>query len=163
MRKRLIDEDRQAGAPATTDWLALEALADVEISSEDPEHPIESALLADSGGGWRAALPGKQTIRLLFAEPQKLRRIRLRFVETEVQRTQEYLLRWSGDGGLSFSEIVRQQWNFSPQGAYSQTEDHQVDLAGVTVLELIIVPDIGNDAAVASLAELRIATSRPSP
>ena len=74
-----------------------------------------------------------------------------------MQRTQEYLLRWSGDAGQSFREIVRQQWNFSPEGSVTQTEEHRVDLSGVTVLELIITPDIGNEHALASLAELRIA------
>lgn len=152
MRKRL---DRQNTAPA--DWLRLEELAEVEISSEDPRHPIESALLAEAGSGWRAAVPGQQTIRLLFAQPQPLRRIRVHFVETAVQRTQEYLLRWSGDAGQSFREIVRQQWNFSPEGSVTQTGEHRVDLCGVTVLELIITPDIGNKHALASLAELRIA------
>ena len=71
-----------------------------------------------------------------------------------------YLLRWSADGGQSFREIVRQQWNFSPQASTSETEEHQVELAGVKVLELIITPDIGNDGnndAVASLAQLRVA------
>ncbi len=86
-----------------------------------------------------------------------MRRIFLAFVEPAVQRTQEYLLRWSGDGGKSFREIVRQQWNFSPQGASSQTEQHEVDLSGVGVLELIITPDIGNRQAFASLARLRLA------
>ncbi|MBL8409233.1 MAG: carbohydrate-binding protein [Candidatus Accumulibacter sp.] len=155
MHKRLIDEDPQLTAAA--DWLKLDELAEVEISSEDARHPIESALLAGAGSGWRAAVPGKQTIRLLFAQPQQLRRIRVRFVETAMQRTQEYLLRWSGDAGQSFREIVRQQWNFSPEGSVTQTEEHRVDLSGVTVLELIITPDVGNEHALASLAELRIA------
>ena len=155
MRKRLIYEDPQPTAAA--DWLKLDELAEVEISSEDARHPIESALLAGAGSGWRAAVPGQQTIRLLFAQPQQLRRIRVRFVETAMQRTQEYLLRWSGDAGQPFREIVRQQWNFSPEGSVTQTEEYRVDLSGVTVLELIITPDIGNEHAVASLAELRIA------
>ena len=155
MRKRLIYEDPQPTAAA--DWLKLDELAEVEISSEDAWHPIESALLAGTGSGWRAAVPGQQTIRLLFAQPQQLRRIRVRFVETAMQRTQEYLLRWSGDAGQSFREIARQQWNFSPEGSVTQTEEHRVDLSGVTVLELIITPDIGNEHALASLAELRIA------
>jgi len=59
MRKRLIeDKNRQNTAPA--DWLRLEELAEVEISSEDARHPIESALLAEAGSGWRAAVPGQR-------------------------------------------------------------------------------------------------------
>lgn len=157
MRKRVIADARDATAAATGDWLKLEDLTEVEISSEDAVHPIESALLPGEGGGWRAAAPGKQTIRLLFPQPQALRRIWLSFFEPSVPRTQEYVLRWSADGGQSFREIVRQQWNFSPDGANRQAEDHRVELAAVNVLELIITPDIGNGNAVASLAELRIA------
>jgi len=159
MRKRLIDAAtaQAAGSPAANDWLPLAERVEVEISSEDAGHPIESALVSGTGDGWRAAFAGQQTIRLLFARPQQLRRIQLRFVETAVQRTQEYLLRWSADGGQSFREIVRQQWNFSPEGSSTQSEEHRVDLAECTVLELIITPDIGNAQAVASLAELRVA------
>jgi hypothetical protein len=36
-------------------------------------------------------------------------------------------------------------------------EEYAVDLAGVTALELIIVPDISGGDALASLAQLRIA------
>jgi hypothetical protein len=157
MRKRIIAPAEQQTASPDQDWLHVEALAEVEITSEDAAHPIESALLPGSAAGWRAAGPGKQTIRLLFASPQRLQRIRLNFVETRAERTQEYVLRWSADGGRSFREIVRQQWNFSPQGATSETEDHQVDLAAVTVLELSIVPNISGGVEPASLAQLRLA------
>jgi len=157
MRKRVISDVPQADASPRGDWLNLEDLAEVEISSEDAAHPIESALVPGGDSGWRASVPGKQTIRLLFAQPQTLRRIWLSFVETSVQRTQEYVLRCSADGGQSFRDIVRQQWNFSPDGANKQSEDHRVELAAVNILELIITPDIGNQAAFASLAQLRIA------
>jgi hypothetical protein len=66
-------------------------------------------------------------------------------------------LRWSADGGRSFQEIVRQQWNFSPHGATRDTEDHRVDLPAVTVLELSIIPDASGGNARASLAQLRLA------
>lgn len=157
MRKRLITGDRQDQRQPDRDWLDLEHLAEVEITSEDALHPIESALLPGSGAGWRAAGPGKQCIRLLFSSPQRIRCIHLSFVESSVRRTQEYVLRWSADGGQSFREIVRQQWNFDPAGATGEAEDHQVDLPGVTTLELDIIPEIGGGDAHASLARLRIA------
>jgi hypothetical protein len=157
MRKRIIAPVQQDSSPPDEEWLNLEALAEVEITSEDAAHPIESALLSGRGPGWRAAGPGKQTIRLFFADPQRLRRIWLSFVESTAERTQEYALRWSPDGGRSFREIVRQQWNFSPQGATGETEDHRVDLSGVTVLELSIVPNTSGGDARASLARLRLA------
>jgi len=156
MRKRIIGQVQQGTEPPG-DWLNVEELAEVEITSEDTGHPIESALVSGGTTGWRAAGPGKQTIRLLFASPQRLRRIWLDFVETRIGRTQEYVLRWSPDGGQSFREIVRQQWNFSPEGATRQTEDHQVDLPAVTVLELSIIPDTSGGPSLASLAQLRLA------
>jgi len=55
------------------------------------------------------------------------------------------------------TEIVRQQWNFSPEGATSETEDLHVELPAVTVLELSIIPEISGENALASLAQLRLA------
>ena len=78
-------------------------------------------------------------------------------METAAERTQEYVLRWSSDGGQSFRDIVHRQWNFSPQGATRETEDHHVDLAAVTVLEPSIDPGIRGGHAIASLAQLRLA------
>lgn len=157
MRKRIITPTQQKNAPSGVDWLNLEELIDVEITSEDADFPIEAALLPDRTEGWRAADPGEQTIRLLFANPQQLRRIWLNFEEANTERMQEYVLRWSPDGGQSFQEIVRQQWNFSPQGATSESEEHQVGLTAVTVIELIITPDTSGGNAIASLAQLRLA------
>ena len=101
--------------------------------------------------------PGKQTIRLLFERPQPLKGIWLRIIEPDVERTQEYVIRWFPDGGWSFHDVVRQQWNFSPRGATSETEGHRVELPAVTVLELSITPNTSGGAAVASLAQLRLA------
>lgn len=157
MRKRLVTTARQNTPHPDHDWLDLENLAEVEITSEDAAYPVESALLPEGRAGWRAAEPGMQTIRLLFAHPQQIRWIRLAFVESSVQRTQEYVLRWSADGGNSYREIVRQQWNFDPDGASTETEDHRVELSGVTTLELCIIPNISGGNAVASLAQFRIA------
>ena len=157
MRKRIIAPVQQEPASPDHDWLDLESLAEVEVTSEDAAHPIESALLPGGSSGWRAAAAGKQTIRLLFSRPQRIRRIWLNFEEPGAARTQEYSLRWSADDGQSFREIVRQQWNFSPQGATRETEDHHVELPAVTVLELTIIPDKSGGDAFASLAQLRLA------
>lgn len=156
MQKRLVD--RQAPGSATADeWLDLESMARVELTSEDPDHPIETALLPTEGSGWRAGEPGRQRIRLIFHQPQRLRRIMLRFDEPRGERTQEFALRWSHDGGRSFQELVRQQYTFSPAGATSEVEDLNVDLASVTALELTIIPDQGREQARASLSEWRLA------
>ena len=157
MRKRIVDLAQQEAVLADQDWLNVERLADVEVTSEDPRYPIEAALLPGRVSGWRAAEPGRQTVRLLFTSPQRLRRIWLVFAESTIERTQEYVLRWSSDGGQSFHEIVRQQWTFSPQGSTCETEDHRVELSDVAILELSIIPDTSGNLAFASLVQLRIA------
>jgi hypothetical protein len=157
MRKRIITPAHQETELPDLEWLDVEGLAEVEITSEDVAHPIEFALLPGQVSGWRAAGPGKQTIRLIFDQPQTLKRIWLQFVDNDTERTQEFVLRWSSDGGQSFREIVRQQWNFSPDGAHSETEELHVALTGVTVIELEIIPDISGGDAFASLAQLRLA------
>jgi hypothetical protein len=157
VRKRIIRQGPQEISPAEEHWLDVERLVQVEITSEDPAYPIESALLRGTGSGWRAARPGEQTIRLLFDEPLHLRRIRLVFHEEQRARTQEFALRWSPDGGQSYRDLVRQQYNFSPPDTTREVEDYTVDLDSVTVLELGIVPDISGGDVRASLAGLQIA------
>jgi hypothetical protein len=78
------------------------------------------------------------------------------FEENETARTQEFVLRWSPDGGNSVKEIVRQQWNFNPPDSVREVEKYQVELSAVTVLELIINPNIGGGVARASLKNLRL-------
>ena len=156
MHKRILGPV-QEGDCLEPQWLNIERLVEVEITSEDAAHPIESALLPGGTSGWRAAEPGQQTIRLLFKQPQPLRRIWMNFVEPQTQRTQEYVLRWSSDNGQSFREIVRQQWNFSPPSTTNEVEDHRVDLSAATMLELNIKPDISGVPAFASLAQMRLA------
>jgi len=155
MRKQIIDRAPQKPSPADQSWLDLARLARVEITSEQADHPIESAL--GHGSGWRADQPGEQTIRLLFDSPIRLRHIRLRYEETQQERTQEFVLRWSRDGGESYQEILRQQFHFSPPGTAVEAEDYEVDLQSVTALELKIIPNISGGAARASLAQLRVA------
>ena len=151
MRKRLITPIPQTARPHDEGWLDLNTAAVVEVTSEDKDYPVESALLSGETQGWRAASPGTQTIRLLFDERQKLGRISLVF-----ERTQEFVLRWSPDSGHSFREIVRQQWNFSPPETIREVEEYHVELSDVTVLELIIVPNNSGGAARASLKSLRL-------
>jgi hypothetical protein len=158
MRKRLttpIPTPHDA-LPLDEGWMELDRAAVVEVTSEEKEHPVEFALVLGEMGGWRASASGTQIIRLFFDKPQRLTRISLVFEETETQRTQEFVLRWSADGGRSYREIVRQQWNFSPPATTGENEEYHVALSGVTVLELVIVPDISRGAARASLKRLRL-------
>ena len=96
-------------------------------------------------------------IRLVFDEPQTLHRIWLRFSETEIARTQQFTLQWSGPEAQTFQAIVRQQWNFSPHGSAEESEDYRVTLDGVSILELTIQPEIAAGNAKATLASWRIA------
>jgi hypothetical protein len=156
MRKRQISPTPPSEPPSTSTWLDVEHKALVEVTSEENGFPIESALLGVEGG-WRAADTGTQRIRLIFDEPQKLRRIWLVFEDSANTRVQEFVLRWSSDNGNSFREIVRQQWNFSPPDSIREAEDYAVELSEVTTLELIIVADKSGGAARASLASFRVA------
>jgi hypothetical protein len=156
MRKRVFTPTTLGIRPYDEGWLDLDRAASVEVTSEEREYGVDSALVSGETQGWRAASPGTQTIRLLFDQPQRLRRIWLVFEETETERTQEFVLRWSPDGGRSFQEIVRQQWNFSPPNTVREVEEYRVEISDATVLELVIVPDISRGACRASLKSLRL-------
>jgi hypothetical protein len=157
MRKRIINHNPRNVSPIDQGWIDLQYVAQVELTSEDVAHPIEAALTNNFDSGWRAAQAGEQTVRLLFDEPRRVRRIQLLFFEDQQARTQEFVLQWSPDAGQSYLEIVRQQYNFSPPGMTREFEDYTVDLVGVTALELRIVPDISGGEARASVSQLRIA------
>lgn len=158
MRKRIIDEDEQAKLSETSqDWLDLELLITVELTSEDASHPIESALKMTGGAGWRAGKPGQQTIRLLFDHPQKITQIHLLFEEQVYTRTQEFVLRGISEHMTSGREIVRQQYNFSPPKDTREVEDYSVEFDDLIILELSIIPDISGGESRASLAQLRLA------
>jgi hypothetical protein len=156
MRKRLITPTPETVRSRAEGWLDVERAAIVEITSEEKDFPVESIFVSGETRGWRAAEQEPQTIRLVFDQPQKLNQISLVFEEKETARTQEFVLRWSSDGGDSFREIVRQQWNFSPLRTTREVEEYQVELSKVTVLELIIVPNVSGGAARASLKSLRL-------
>jgi hypothetical protein len=156
MRKRLITPTSRDAPRLDEGWLDLDHAASVEVTSEQKDYGIDAALVSGETQGWRAAVSGAQTVRLIFDKPQRLTRISLVFEETGTERTQEFVLRWSGDGGRSFREIVRQQWNFSPPNSIREVEEYRVELSDVTVLELVIVPDISRGSARASLKNLRV-------
>jgi|SRR5579872_1421872 len=155
MRKRIVTPPLTTAHPQE-DWLDLERAATVEVTSEDKDFPIDASLAIESGQGWRAAQPGTQTIRLVFDEPQDLKRISLVFEENEMTRTQEFVLRAYSNPAGSFREIVRQQWNFSAPTSTREIEEYSVELTDIGLLELTIVPDISGGTALASLKSLRL-------
>ena len=96
MRKRVLGSTQRPSHTADDhEWLKLQDLAQVEVTSEADGYPIETVFNFGAGPGWRAASPGIQRIRLVFGQPQSIQRMRLQFNEPEVARTQEFTVRWS--------------------------------------------------------------------
>ncbi|KAA0251607.1 hypothetical protein FBQ97_11360 [Acidobacteria bacterium ACD] len=156
MRKSVIGHPAAAPSADAGPFLDLERLARVEVSSEDPAHPVESALLPGRSGGWRAAGPGPQLVRIVFDEPQRVRRVRLVVEEHLVERTQELALFWSPSEAEAPRALLRQQYTFSPGGAKREVEDYAFDLNGVKVLALELVADIRGGGTRASIASLQV-------
>ena len=150
IRKAVIKETSEP-SPQGMD---LAAIARFEITSEDPDHPIDFTLSADDSY-WRAATDGEQKIRIVFDTPQKISRIVLLFEEKVVPRTQQFTLSWQRANEAPV-ELVRQQYNFSPPDTTQERETYNVSLEDVGALELVIKPDIGKPAR-ASLTQLLIA------
>ena len=155
--RKIIKNSETELVPEKSPWLDLRTIARAEATSEDWRFPVESAFDEEDKRGWRAAESGKQTIRLFFDEPQRIRRIYLRFIELEAERTQQFNLHWSKDKTDPLRPLFQQQWNFSPSGSTSQSENYEVDLDGVWMIQLVIDPDISKGPSVASLASWRLA------
>jgi hypothetical protein len=160
VRKEIIGQKTvgEKGESAA-EWLDLDSVARVQLTSEDPAFPVENALsrnLEHNKVGWRAAGLGPQTITLVFDAPLTIRRVLLQFTEHKIERSQEFVLRYSSAGETE-REIVRQQWTFSPGGSAQESEDYSVALQGVTKLELVIDPDRGRRNSVATLNAFRVA------
>lgn len=157
MRKRIIGTQTAAESGSSEAWFDLKAIADVELTSENVAYPIDAVFSADSGPGWKAATSGTQTIRLIFKQPQRVRCIRLEFIESDAERTQEFVLHYAEESSTVLREVMRQQWTFSPRGSTSEIEEYSVDLHQVRLLQLTIEPDRGRDKELATLSRWRIA------
>ncbi len=155
MRKRII---KSSAAIPVDEYPALDIakLAVAELSSEDPEYPIEGAIDLLGGDGWRAAEDGSQTIRLLFDPPVSVQRVHLEFRETVVGRQQEFVLSSRSAGDAHMREIVRQQFNFTPPDTITEVEEYRVEQSELVELRLHIVPDTSNRPVRATLARLRL-------
>ena len=153
VRKRIVSAESQRDED---EWLSIEELAEIVVSSEDPDWPVDGALTRGSTRGWRAARPGTQVLRIHFDAPRTLSLIHLIFDESEWERVQEFAIRCSGDRGSTFRPLIRQQFTFSPAGATCEIEEYSVNVAGVTDLELRVVPDVSGRPMVATLTSLRL-------
>jgi hypothetical protein len=52
-----MNQDAGSVSSPNQQWLNVEHLAQVEVSSEDAAHPVESALIPGAGPGWQAGQP----------------------------------------------------------------------------------------------------------
>lgn len=135
----------------------IAAVATVQVTSEAPDHPIDLAFDDHRGSGgtrWIAGEPGEQTVILAFDAPQTIQQILLEIEEPEVARTQDLQLSLSCDGGRTYREVLRQEFNFSPDGTTFEREKWTVSAQAVTHLRLVIKPDKGGKACRATLTSL---------
>lgn len=136
------------------------SVATVLVRSEAEGHPIAHVFDETRGPGasqWIAAEPGDQKLIIAFHEPQTIRQVTMEIEEREVSRTQEVQLSVSSDGGKTYQELVRQEFNFSPDGATWECEDWAVGELNVTHLRLLIKPDKGRKDLFAKLTSLVLA------
>jgi hypothetical protein len=157
MLRKLIIKPHPATPDATTGEIDIATVATVQVTSESPEHPIDHAFDEHRGQGgtqWVAGELGEQTVILAFDAPQTINQILLEVEELEVARTQELHLSLSCDGGRTYRELLRQEFNFSPAGTTFEREKWAVSAQGVTHLRLVIKPDKGDKPCRATLTSL---------
>lgn len=132
----------------------ITALATVLVTSEAPDHPVDHVFDDSRGPGgsrWVADVPGNQRLILVFDTPQTIRTLTLEVEELEMSRTQELSVTISRDGGHTYQELLRQEYNFSPPGTTFEREVWTLIAEGVTHLQLTIKPDKGGAPCCATL------------
>jgi hypothetical protein len=108
------------------------------------------------GTRWVASVDGEQALILAFDTPQTIREVRLEIEELYASRTQVLTLSLSQDGGRTYREILRQEFNFSPPGTTFERERWSVPAERVTHLRVAIRPDKGGTPFRATLTSLEI-------
>ena len=155
LRKQIIRPSPTTPVPPSG-GIDVVASATVLVTSE-AGHPVDNAFDGLSGPGstrWVAGEPGEQSVILAFDAPQSIRRVALEIEEVDLARTQELDLAVSSDGGLTYREVLRQEYNFSPPGTTFEREDWAVPAGVVTHLRLQIRPDKGGRLGRASITSL---------
>ena len=158
MRKQILTSNPAPSAPFPG-ALDVAALATVAVTSETADHPVENAFDNRHGPGgsrWVAEMPGEQTLILAFDAPQTIRQVSLEVEETRDCRTQELQLAVSHDGGNTYRELLRQEFNFAPAATTFEREEWTVVAEEVTHLRLGIKPDKGGRPCRASLTTLSL-------
>jgi len=158
LRKRILADPAAEPVP-TTDLWDVPSLATVLVTSASPDHPIDHLFDAERGPGssrWIAATEGEQTVIVAFDQPQSLHEIGIEAEERERSRTQVLSVSLSADGGRTYRERIRQEFNFSPEGATFEREAWATPAEGVTHLRLTVRPDKGDRPGRASLTALTL-------
>lgn len=86
-----------------------------------------------------------------------MRQIGVEVEELAVSRTQELSVSVSSDGGRTYRELVRQEFNFSPPDTSFERERWSISAGAVTHLRLEIKPDKGGRVGRATLTSLTLA------
>jgi hypothetical protein len=157
LRKQILTPHKSTSG-RRADEKDIAAIATVLVTSEDRDHPIDNAFDERRGPGgsrWIAEQSGEQTLILAFDTPQTIRQVVLEVEEPEVTRTQELAMSVSNDGGQTYRELVRQEYNFSP-GTTLEREEWTIRADGVSHLRLKIKPDKGGKPCRATLTTLAL-------
>jgi hypothetical protein len=159
LRKQIVPIPSRRPVPLPGE-IQIADVATVQVTSEETGHPIDHAFDHHRGPGgtrWVADAPGEQSVTLLFDHPQAIRQIGVEVEELVDCRTQELAVLVSSDGGRTYRELVRQEFNFSPPGTSFERELWSVSEAAVTHLRLEIKPDKGGRIGRATLTSLAVA------
>lgn len=156
LRKQLL-RDLPVPRQPDADEIPVASAGLVLVTSETPDHPVEHLFDQNRGPGgtrWVAQTPGEQTLILAFDDRQPLKEIALEVEEREVARTQELEISISSDGGATYRQLVRQEYNFSPPGTTFESERWPIPPTPVTHLKLRIRPDKSGGPCVATMTSL---------
>jgi hypothetical protein len=133
------------------EWLDLDEVAEVSIVSGGRRMPRSSGI-------WSIDAPGEQMIEIRFHEPTSVSHLRVTSSEIDQERTQEITVWASLNRGEQHRELLRQQFNFSPNGATEEIEEYAPGLEAVSAIQLRVVPSIDGRRAVARIGGVWIAS-----
>ena len=147
LRKHIVAPSPEVRTGMPGDAIDIIVEAEVLVTSEAEGFPLDNIVDSSSGPGssqWVAGTTGPQTLVFKFDAPQHISGINYEIEENETARTQEVSFEVSSDAGAHFREVLRQEYNFSPDGSTYEREELTFDLPGVTQLRMVIKPDKGN-------------------
>ncbi|BAN36249.1 hypothetical protein SCD_n02441 [Sulfuricella denitrificans skB26] len=154
LRKKIMPSATGTAMPVPANTIDIIQHAEVIATSESESRPLDNIVDGSTGPGssqWVAGSTGPQSLIFKFDAPQNITGIIYEIEEQEIARTQEVCFEVSTDSGAHFREILRHEYNFSPNGSTFQREELKLDLPRITDLKMTIKPDKGNLDCVAKL------------